>query len=239
MNKFTIIAGPCSIENEKQINKTTTFLAKNNIEYVRGGAFKPRTSPESFQGLGEDGIKLLTTAAKKNNQKSVSEIMNSSDLELFRDVDVLQVGARNMQNFELLKVLAKQEKPVLLKRGMACNVEEVIAATKYLTTDGKTNIVICERGIRTFENSTRFTLDLNSVLVLKKMTKFNVIVDPSHAAGDSEYVIPLALAAKAVGADGIIVEVHPDSKNALSDNNQQLSFEMFENLLEKLDKISV
>lgn len=232
---FFIIAGPCSVECQEQMEIIANDLSQYiNVVALRGGAFKPRTNPNSFQGLGKSGLDILSSIKDKYKIPIVSELMSIDDIELFKDVDVIQIGARNMQNFELLKAVGKLGKPILLKRGFGNTIDELIASAEYIKQVGNDKIILCERGIRTFETRTRFTLDISSVIVLKELTNYPVIVDPSHAAGKSEYVIPLAKAAKAVGADGIIVEVHNDPLNALSDPEQQLTLEQFAQLYEEL-----
>lgn len=232
---FFIIAGPCSVESQEQMEIIANDLSQyNNVVALRGGAFKPRTNPNSFQGLGKSGLDILSLIKGKYKIPIVSELMSIDDIELFKDVDVIQIGARNMQNFELLKAVGKLDKPIILKRGFGNTIDELIASAEYIKQVGNDKIILCERGIRTFETRTRFTLDISSVIVLKELTNYPVIVDPSHAAGKSEYVIPLAKAAKAVGADGILVEVHNDPLNALSDHEQQLTLEQFAQLYEEL-----
>lgn len=234
-NDFFIIAGPCSVESQEQMEIIANDLSQyNNVVALRGGAFKPRTNPNSFQGLGKSGLDILSLIKDKYKIPIVSEVMSIGDIELFKDVDVIQIGARNMQNFELLKAVGKLDKPIILKRGFGNTIDELIASAEYIKQVGNDKIILCERGIRTFETRTRFTLDISSVIVLKELTNYPVIVDPSHAAGKSEYVIPLAKAAKTVGADGIIVEVHNDPLNALSDPEQQLTLEQFAQLYEEL-----
>lgn len=232
---FFIIAGPCSVESQEQMEIIASDLSRYcGVIALRGGAFKPRTNPNSFQGLGKTGLDILSLIKDKYKMPIVSELMSIYDIELFNDVDVIQIGARNMQNFELLKAVGKLDKPIILKRGFGNTIDELIASAEYIKQVGNDKIILCERGIRTFETRTRFTLDISSVIVLKELTNYPVIVDPSHAAGKSEYVIPLAKAAKAVGADGIIVEVHNDPFNALSDPEQQLTLEQFAQLYEEL-----
>lgn len=232
---FFIIAGPCSVESQEQMEIIANDLSRyRDVVALRGGAFKPRTNPNSFQGLGKSGLDILSLIKDKYKIPIVSELMSIDDIELFKDVDVIQIGARNMQNFELLKAVGKLGKPIILKRGFGNTIDELIASAEYIKQVGNDKIILCERGIRTFETRTRFTLDISSVIVLKELTNYPVIVDPSHAAGKSEYVIPLAKAAKAVGADGIIVEVHNDPLNALSDPEQQLTLEQFAQLYEEL-----
>ena len=204
---------------------------------LRGGAFKPRTSPYAFQGLRAEGIELLMEAKRETGMPIVTEIMNASHLPLFDNVDIIQVGARNMQNFELLKVLGKQNKPVLLKRGLANTIEEWLMSAEYIMAGGNKNVILCERGIRTFETATRNTLDLSAVTVLKEKTHLPVIVDPSHATGIVQYVEPLSIAAVAAGADGLIIEVHNNPKKALCDGPQSLTPAQFDATMKKINKI--
>lgn len=223
-----IIAGPCSVENYDVMEKTVKFLKDLGIEYIRGGAFKPRTSPYSFQGLGMEGIEILEDMKKKYGVKIVSEILDIRDLEEMMDsIDIIQVGSRNMYNYPLLKELGRIKKPILLKRGISATIEEWLNAAEYIALEGNTDIILCERGIRTFENYTRNTLDLNCVPVVKQRTNLAIIVDPSHGTGRRELVKPLSLAAIAAGADGLLIEVHPDPDKALSDGFQSLNFEEF------------
>ncbi len=228
-----LIAGPCAIESEEQIYEVAGAVS-SSASILRGGAFKPRTSPYTFQGIGKDALSWLASAAKKNNLKCCSEILDIRNLELFADIDIIQVGARNMQNTALLKELGRQSKPVILKRGFCSTVNEWLFAAEYLISEGNKNVILCERGIRTFEDSTRFTLDISAVPVVKTKSDLPVIVDPCHAAGSWEYVIPLAKAAMAAGADGIMVEVHPNPDRALSDGAQSLTFDNFEKLSKEL-----
>lgn len=218
-----LIAGPCAIESEEQIMKVAAEVKAAGANILRGGAFKPRTSPYTFQGLGEEGLRFLSAAARANNMKCVSEITDASQLNLFKDIDMLQVGSRNMQNYSLLTVLGKQDKPVILKRGYAATIKEWLFAAEYIIKEGNPNVILCERGIRTFEDSTRFTLDISAVPVVKSRSNLDIIVDPCHAAGHWEYVIPLSKAAIAAGCDGLMIEVHPDPDHALSDGAQSLT----------------
>lgn len=236
--KFVVIAGPCSIESREQIFDIAKTI-NANIDVFRAGAYKPRTSPNAFQGLRETGIELLLDVKKEFGFKVISELMSVEDIKNFEEVDIIQIGARNMQNYPLLKAVGKLDKPILLKRGMGNTVDELIKASSYISNEGNDNIILCERGIRTFEDSTRFTLDLSAVPVIKTLCDYPVIVDPSHAAGRRDLVIPLSKAAKAVGADGIIVEVHNDPANALSDQLQQLDYELFDELIEELKKVRI
>ncbi|GAA5133750.1 3-deoxy-7-phosphoheptulonate synthase [Thalassotalea piscium] len=229
---FTVIAGPCSVENQDQLFGVAQMLTQHKIPLLRGGAFKPRTSPYSFQGLGVEGLKLLKAAKAKYNMPVVSEIIDPSDAQLMYDyVDCYQVGARNMQNFRLLEALGKQDKPVLLKRGMSATIEELLLAAEYIINAGNSNVILCERGIRTFETATRNTLDLSSVAYLKEKSHLPVLVDPSHGTGVKFLINPLSRAAVAVGADGIIVEAHLNPKEALSDGHQALTAEDFATLM--------
>lgn len=224
---YTFIAGPCSVESEKQIIDIAKAVKKAGAAILRGGAFKPRTSPYDFQGLGEDGLKILASVGKKVGIKTVSEITDVRLLSKYADIDILQVGARNMQNFALLKEVGKTDKPVIIKRGFVNTAEELLLSAEYVLSGGNERVAICERGIRTFENSTRFTLDLCSVAALKLKSELAIIVDPSHAAGDCKIVKSLALAAVAAGADGIMTEVHTHPENALCDGAQAISPEVF------------
>ncbi len=235
-DNFTIICGPCAIESREQVFSIADYI-NNRIDIFRGGAYKPRTSPNAFQGLGQPGITLLEEVKKTYNIPVISEVMNLEDLVHFENIDIIQIGARNMQNYPLLKAVGKINKPVLLKRGMGNTIDELIKASEYISSEGNNKIILCERGIRTFEDSTRFTLDLSAVPVIKTLCDYPVFVDPSHAAGRRDLVIPLSKAAKAVGADGIIVEVHNDPANALSDQLQQLDFELFDELINELNKV--
>lgn len=224
---FTFIAGPCSVESEEQLIGIAREVKRLGATMLRGGAFKPRTSPYDFQGLKAEGIDLLVEAKKETGLPIVTEIMNANHLPLFEDVDVIQVGARNMQNFELLKELGKTRKPILLKRGLANTMKEWLMSAEYIMAGGNENVILCERGIRTFETYTRNTLDLSAVSVLKELTHLPVIVDPSHATGVARYVKPMAYAAAACGAAGLMIEVHNDPKHALCDGPQSLTPEQF------------
>jgi 3-deoxy-7-phosphoheptulonate synthase len=231
---FVVMAGPCAVEEPRQIATAAKTVAAAGCPVLRGGAFKPRTSPYSFQGLGDPGVRLLAETAARHGLASVSEIMDAGDLPAFEGISMLQVGARNMQNFSLLKALAKCGRPVLLKRGFAATVEEWLLAAEYLLDGGNEQVVLCERGIRTFETATRNTLDLSAVVLAKERTHLPVIVDPSHASGRRELVIPLSLAAAACGADGLLVEVHPQPQEALCDGAQALPPEGLFDLMRKL-----
>ncbi len=220
-----IVAGPCSIESEEQMEETATFLAGKGIKILRGGAYKPRTSPYGFQGMGVDGLIIGAGAAREHGMLFVTEVMDTRDVEIVSEhADILQVGARNMHNFALLREVGRTRKPVLLKRGLSATIEEWLYAAEYIFSEGNREVILCERGIRTFEKWTRNTLDLSAVAIAKQETHLPVIVDVTHAAGRRDLLIPLAKAALAVGADGIHVEVHPNPATALSDNEQQLDF---------------
>lgn len=234
--QIAVIAGPCSVETEEQICEVAGRVKRAGARFLRGGAFKPRTSPYSFQGLHAEGLELLRVAREKTGLPIVTEIMSSSHIELFEDVDVIQVGARNMQNFELLKELGKLDKPILLKRGLANTIEELLMSAEYIMSGGNEKVILCERGIRTFETVTRNTLDISAIPVLKHLTHLPVVVDPSHAAGLPWLVEPLAKAAIAAGADGLIIEVHNNPKMALSDGAQSLTPDQFDAIMTKLKK---
>ena len=234
-----IIAGPCSVEGIDQIVGVAKDVKAAGAGFLRGGAFKPRTSPYSFQGLREEGLKLLEEAKKETGLPIVTEIMSAAHLDLFEEhVDVMQVGARNMQNFELLKEIGKSKKPVLLKRGMSSSIEELIMSAEYIMAGGNENVILCERGIRTFEKFTRNTLDLSAIPAIKKLSHLPVVVDPSHAAGLSWMVEPLSKAAIAVGADGLMIEVHNDPANAKCDGQQSLTPDQFKDLMKSIKKIA-
>ena len=236
-NTFTVIAGPCSVENEKQILTVANGVKERGAMLLRGGAFKPRTSPYSFQGLELAGLELLKKAKAETGLPIVTEIMSPALAEIFeRDVDLIQVGARNMQNFDLLKELGKCSKPILLKRGLSATIEEWLMSAEYILAGGNPNVILCERGIRTFETYTRNTLDLSAIPAVKRLSHLPVIVDPSHSAGMSWMVEPLSLAAMAVGADGLIVEVHNCPEKALCDGAQSLNLNQFDDLMNKLRK---
>ena len=234
---FAMIAGPCSIETEEQIITVAHCVKQAGADILRGGAFKPRTSPYAFQGLREDGIRLLLRAKEATGLPIITEIMTISTLDLVQDVDIIQVGARNMQNFDLLKELGKSKKPVLLKRGLANTVQELLMSAEYIMCEGNENVILCERGIRTFETYTRNTLDLSAVPVLKELTHLPVIVDPSHGTGIAKLVPPMAMASAACGADGIMIEVHNNPACALCDGPQSLTPDEFAQLNEKVRKI--
>lgn len=231
---LTIMAGPCSVESEEQILAVAQAVKESGATMLRGGAFKPRTSPYSFQGKGVEGLRLLSLAKKATGLPIVTELMEVHQLEHFDDVDVIQVGARNMQNFNLLKELGKQDKPILLKRGMSGTIEELLMSAEYVMSEGNEKVVLCERGIRTFETATRNTLDLSAIPVLRQQSHLPIIVDPSHATGKANLVPPMALAAVAAGADGLIIEVHNDPQHALCDGSQSLRPEVFDRLAKQL-----
>lgn len=233
-NHFHMIAGPCSVESETQIIEIAKAVKAAGATLLRGGAFKPRTSPYAFQGMRAEGIKLLLKAKAETGMPIVTEIMSISHLDSFRDVDVIQVGARNMQNFELLKELGKTDKPILLKRGFANTIEEWLMSAEYIMSEGNEKVMLCERGIRTFEPSTRNTLDLSAIPVLKELTHLPIIVDPSHASGLARLVPPLSLAAVGAGADGLIIEVHNNPSKALCDGAQSITPAQFETLANKV-----
>ena len=231
---LTIMAGPCSVESEEQVVAVAKAVKESGATMLRGGAFKPRTSPYSFQGKGAEGLRLLSLAKKETGLPIVTEIMEVSQLELFDDVDVIQVGARNMQNFNLLKELGRQSKPVMIKRGMSATYEEWLMSAEYVMSEGNEKVILCERGIRTFETYTRNTLDISAVPSLKTLTHLPVIVDPSHAAGKWALVPTLAMAAVAAGTDGLLIEVHNDPPRALCDGSQSLRPEVFDALAKKM-----
>lgn len=234
---FAIIAGPCSVESETQILEVARSIKASGASLLRGGAFKPRTSPYDFQGMKAEGIELLLEAKKDTGMPIVTEIMNEKHLPLFEEVDVIQVGARNMQNFELLKALGKTGKPVLLKRGLANTLKELLMSAEYIMSEGNENVILCERGIRTFETYTRNTLDLSAVPMLRKLTHLPIVVDPSHATGIASLVEPMALAAAAAGADGLMIEVHNNPAEALCDGPQSLTPEQFASAAAKVRKV--
>ena len=233
---FAMIAGPCSVESEEQIIEVAAAVKAAGANILRGGAFKPRTSPYAFQGMKGAGIELLVKAKNATGLPIITEIMNISTLDLFNDVDIIQVGARNMQNFELLKELGKIQKPILLKRGLANTLDELLMSAEYIMAGGNEQVILCERGIRTFETATRNTLDISAIPVLKKKTHLPIIVDPSHAAGIRNLVDPLSMAAIAAGADGLMIEVHNDPEKALCDGAQSLTPVMFDRLMKKISR---
>ena len=234
---FQIIAGPCSVESREQVCQIAKDVKKSGARLYRGGAFKPRTSPYAFQGMRAEGINLLLEAKKESGLPIVTEVMDLSHLPLFEDVDVIQVGARNMQNFELLKELGHVNKPILLKRGLSSTLKELLMSAEYIMAGGNENIILCERGIRTFETATRNTLDLAAVPLLKTMPHLPIIVDPSHATGISSLVKPMAMAAAAAGADGLMIEVHNDPPHALCDGAQSLTPEEFDDVVKAVNAI--
>ena len=236
---IVIIAGPCAVECEEQIINTALAVKKAGADILRGGAYKPRTSPYTFQGLGEEGLKLLKKAGEIAKMPVVTEVVNPEHVDLICEyVDILQIGTRNAQNFELLKRVGQTNKPVILKRGMSMTIKEWLMSAEYILSEGNMNVILCERGIRTFENATRNTLDLSAVAVLKEETHLPVIVDPSHATGYAKYVSPMAYAAIAAGADGLMIEVHPQPEKAFSDGPQSLNFNAFERMIEKVKLFS-
>ncbi|MDR3185218.1 MAG: 3-deoxy-7-phosphoheptulonate synthase [Christensenellaceae bacterium] len=234
---FSVIAGPCSVESEEQIISIAKSVKASGATAIRGGAFKPRTSPYAFQGLRADGIRLLLIAREETKLPIVTEIMSVTHLDLFRDIDIVQVGARNMQNFELLKELGRINKPILLKRGLANTIEEWLMSAEYIMAEGNEQIILCERGIRTFEHYTRNTLDLSAIPLMKELTHLPVIVDPSHASGLSRLVEPLSLAATGVGSDGLIIEVHNNPEKALCDGPQCIRPTQFDTLMKRINVI--
>lgn len=237
--RLVFMAGPCSVENRQMILTTAKKVKSAGAQFLRGGAFKPRTSPYAFQGLGEEGLRYLREAADRNGIHVISEIVDPRDIGLFeRYVDIIQVGARNMHNFQLLKEVGQSRKPVLLKRGLSATIQEFLLAGEYLLSQGNFNVIFCERGIRTYENATRFTLDVSAIPVIKKASHLPVFVDPSHPAGNWEYVPALAKAAVAAGADGLIIETHPNPEAALSDGPQSLKPERFAALVRDIKKIA-
>ncbi|MBE6030847.1 MAG: 3-deoxy-7-phosphoheptulonate synthase [Clostridiales bacterium] len=234
---LTIMAGPCSVESEEQIIAVAKAVKESGATILRGGAFKPRTSPYSFQGKGKEGIDLLLEAKRETGLPIVTEIMELSQLDLFDEIDVIQVGARNMQNFNLLKELGKTDKPIMIKRGMSATFEELLMSAEYVMSQGNEKVILCERGIRTFETFTRNTLDLSAIPVLKELSHLPVIIDPSHATGKARLVAPMALAAVAGGTDGLIIEVHNDPPRALCDGSQSLRPEAFDELMKKISPL--
>ncbi|MDO8785950.1 MAG: 3-deoxy-7-phosphoheptulonate synthase [Syntrophales bacterium] len=233
--EFVVMAGPCAVESEEQMMESAGIVKQGGAHILRGGAFKPRTSPYSFQGMQEEGLKLLKRVGEKVGIPVVTEVLDTADVELVAEyADILQIGARNVQNFALLKKVGQVKKPVLLKRGMMSTIEELLMSAEYLLSAGNDQVILCERGIRTFETATRNTLDLSAIPVLKELTHLPVIIDPSHAAGHWKYVIPLSRAALAAGADGLIVEVHPEPDKAVSDGLQSLKPGKFYRLMEEI-----
>lgn len=238
-NNITIIAGPCSVESREQINRTADGVKRAGAHLLRGGAYKPRTSPYDFQGLKEEGLELLKESRERTGMPIVTEVVSPELVEKVSEyADLLQIGARNMQNYELLKEVGQANKPVLLKRGISATIEEFLLAAEYIIFTGNENVILCERGIRTFEKYTRNTLDLSAVALIKQMSHLPVIVDPSHASGRKDLIIPLAKAAIAAGADGVMVEVHHQPELALSDGQQSLTLEMFGEMMSEVRKIA-
>lgn len=238
-SKIIAMAGPCSVENEEQIEASAAVVAAAGAQVIRGGAFKPRSSPYSFQGLGEKGLQIMRSAADRHGLLVISEVMDLVQIPLLAQyADILQVGARNMQNFNLLRELGNIRKPVLLKRGIAATIEELLLSAEYILSGGNYEVILCERGIRTFETSTRNTMDIAAIPVLRRLTHLPVIADPSHGTGKRDYVVPMARAAVAAGADGLLVEVHPDPDHALSDGAQTLRPDQFSELMQQVRAIA-
>jgi 3-deoxy-7-phosphoheptulonate synthase len=237
--RVVVMAGPCSVESREQIERCAEIVATAGAKVIRGGAFKPRSSPYSFQGMGEAGLELMRAAAGRNGLLVVSEVMEIAQIPLLAQyADILQVGARNMQNFNLLRELGKQRKPVLLKRGIAATIEELLLSAEYILAGGNYDVILCERGIRTFETSTRNTMDISAIPVVKQLSHLPIVADPSHGTGRRDKVTPMARAAVAAGADGLLVEVHPDPDHALSDGAQSLRPEQFEHLMGQLRRLA-
>jgi 3-deoxy-7-phosphoheptulonate synthase len=235
-----VMAGPCSVENRDQIEQCAELAARAGARVIRGGAFQPRSSPYGFQGLGAEGLKMLRTAADRHGLLVVSEVMDQTQIPLLGEyADIVQVGARNMQNFNLLRELGKQSKPVLLKRGIAASIEELLLSAEYILAGGNYNVILCERGIRTFETYTRNTLDLSAIPAVKKLSHLPIVADPSDATGRRDMVTPMARAAVAAGADGLMIEVHPDPDRALSDGAQSLRLDQFEELMRQLRAVAL
>lgn len=233
---FTVIAGPCAVESEKQINTIAHGIKKYGVSILRGSAYKPRTSPYDFQGLGTEGIRYLVNAKRREGMSCVTEIMDASQIEALSDVDILQIGTKNMQNYSLLKEIGKINKPVILKRGFGCTIDELLYSAEYILMNGNKNVILCERGIRTYQQCTRYMLDISCIPILKQKTHLPVIVDPSHAAGRADLVILLSEISMVAGADGIIVEVHDKPSEALCDGSQALDLSMFEILVKRLKR---
>ena len=235
---FTIIAGPCSVESEEQLLKTAKAVKEGGAHILRGGAYKPRTSPYSFQGLGAEGLKILARAGKETGLPVITEVMDTRDVEIVSQyADILQIGSRNVENYSLLKEMGRTKKPVLLKRGMHSKIEEWLYCAEYILSEGNPNVILCERGIRTFETYTRNTLDLSSVCAIKELSHLPVIVDPSHATGRAKLVAPMSLAAVSAGADGLMIEVHINPSEALSDKEQMLNTKEFKKLSKKISNL--
>lgn len=238
--ELTVVAGPCAVESEMQLYQTACHIKKLGVQILRGGAFKPRTSPYSFKGLGLEGLKILQSVGKETGLSVITEVMNVRDVErVVRYADALQIGSRNMHNFSLLTEVGKSKKPVVLKRGLCATIEEWLCAAEYILLEGNSNVILCERGIRTFETYTRNTMDISAIPAVKNLSHLPIIVDPSHAGGRRELVAPLAKAALAAGADGIMVEVHPNPEEALSDGAQSLDFMEFSRLMEQMSAANV
>jgi 3-deoxy-7-phosphoheptulonate synthase len=234
-DRVVVMAGPCSVESRDQIERTAEVVARVGAQVIRGGAFKPRSSPYAFQGLGEEGLQMLREAADRNGLLVVSEVMDLTQIALLTQYsDILQVGARNMQSFNLLRELGRQRKPVLLKRGISATIEELLLSAEYILAGGNYDVILCERGIRTFETYTRNTMDISAIPVVKKLSHLPIIADPSHGTGRRDKVAPMARAAVAAGSDGLLIEVHPDPDHALSDGAQSLRFDQFEELMSQL-----
>jgi 3-deoxy-7-phosphoheptulonate synthase len=237
--RVVVMAGPCSVESRDQIERTAETVARAGAQIIRGGAFKPRSSPYAFQGLGEEGLRMLREAADRNGLLVVSEVMDLTQIPLVAQyADILQVGARNMQNFNLLRDLGKLRQPVLLKRGISATIEELLLSAEYILAGGNYDVILCERGIRTFETYTRNTMDISAIPVVKKLSHLPIVADPSHGTGRRDMVAPMGRAAVAAGSDGLLVEVHPDPDHALSDGAQSLRFEQFEELMSQLRMIA-
>jgi 3-deoxy-7-phosphoheptulonate synthase len=238
-NTIVAMAGPCSVENRDQIERAAEIVAKAGAKVVRGGAFKPRSSPYSFQGLGEEGLRIMREAADRNHLLVISEVMEISQIPVMCEyADILQVGARNMQNFNLLRKLGEARKPVLLKRGISATIEELLLSAEYILSGGNYEVMLCERGIRTFETSTRNTMDISAIPVVKKLSHLPMVADPSHGTGRRDKVLPMARAAVAAGADGLLIEVHHDPDHAISDGAQSLHPEQFEELMAQLRRLA-
>jgi 3-deoxy-7-phosphoheptulonate synthase len=238
-NRVIMMAGPCSVENRDQIEQAAEIVARGGAQVIRGGAFKPRSSPYSFQGLGEEGLRMLREAADRHKLLVVSEVMDRTQIPLLATyADILQVGARNMQNFNLLRQLGELRKPVLLKRGISATIEELLLSAEYILAGGNYDVILCERGIRTFENATRNTMDISAIPVVKSLSHLPIVADPSHGTGRRDKVLPMARAAVAAGADGLLVEVHPDPDHALSDGAQSLRPQQFAELMDQLRNIA-
>ena len=234
---FAMIGGPCSIESQQQLEETAAYVKASGANMLRGGAFKPRTSPYAFQGMGKSGLDLLKDTGRQLDIPVVSEVMSIDQIALFDQVDMFQVGARNMQNFDLLKALGKTNKPILLKRGLSATIQEWLMSAEYIMSEGNEQVILCERGIRTFETMTRNTQDISAIAAIKKLSHLPIVIDPSHAAGKRDLIESLALAAVAAGADGLIIETHPHPEEAVSDGEQSLYPEQFASLTEKVWKL--